>query len=379
MKTHVSDIYDYWLSSVHTVQNRRRLDAVRKAGSAQTLYGMDRKNLQELEGFTDRDIEELSCQRYRDHLETDWKKLKESDMSFISVMDKNYPARLKNIPDAPVGIFLRGHLPSEKRPAVAVVGARMCSEYGRKLACELGRRLSGLGVEVISGMALGIDSAAQNGALQEKGQTYAVLGCGADICYPKSSAVIYRALTQGRGGIISEYLPGTKPLPYFFPVRNRIISGLSDVLVIVEARERSGSLITADQALEQGRDIYAFPGRYDDALSRGCNRLIAQGAGIIYDMDMFLEEIQKMGPERCMENANQDAAADGRKGDFENSSLEKAERLVYSCFDLHPKNVMTIINETGLEFADILEILEHLKELSLIEETIPNYYVRKHI
>ncbi len=202
-----------------------------------------------------------------------------------------YPQRFEGIADSPSALYYIGDLPDDSVPSVAIVGARSCSSYGRKTAFTLGRVMAENGIQVISGMAMGIDSTAQEGALSAGGKTYAVLGCGVDICYPRTSYAIYEALRK-RGGILSEFEPGTPPLAHHFPQRNRIISALSDIVIVVEAREKSGSLITVDCALEQGRTVYAVPGRMGDKLSDGCNYLIAQGAGIVWSPEAVLDEIR---------------------------------------------------------------------------------------
>lgn len=204
-----------------------------------------------------------------------------------------FPLRFEGLADVPKGLYCIGSPPDDAVPSAAIVGARSCSSYGRKTAYALGRFLAENGVQVVSGMAMGIDSAAQEGALSVGGKTYAVLGCGVDICYPRSSYAVYDALCA-RGGILAEVPPGTLPYAGNFPRRNRIISALSDIVIVVEARERSGSLITVDCALEQGRTVYAVPGRVGDKLSDGCNYLIAQGAGIVWSFDAVLQEIHGM-------------------------------------------------------------------------------------
>ena len=158
------------------------------------------------------------------------------------------------------------------------------------MARKLGEALGRNRIPVISGLAEGIDAAGQAGAIKGGGETYAVLGCGVDICYPKQNAALYETIRQ-QGGILSELPPKTTPKPYYFPARNRIISGLAEVVVIAEAKKKSGSLITAEHALEQGKDIYVFPGRTTDALSYGCNALIQQGAGIILSVEEFLKQL----------------------------------------------------------------------------------------
>ena len=201
-----------------------------------------------------------------------------------------YPARLKELPGMPKQLYYIGRFPDDDKPTAAIVGARLCSPYGRIQAFNYGKFLSEHGVQVISGMAAGIDAEGHKGALEGGTPTFAVLGNGVDICYPSSSRGIYRRIPEKNGGIISEYEPGTKGRAYYFPARNRIISGLADLVLVVEAKEKSGSLITAACALEQGKMVYAIPGAVNDALSRGCHKLIYDGAGIAYSPEILLDE-----------------------------------------------------------------------------------------
>jgi DNA processing protein len=193
--------------------------------------------------------------------------------------DREFPSLLAAIHGPPAGLFLRGASPAEllARPAVAVVGARACSAYGAQVARSLGRELARAGLVVVSGLARGIDGEAHRGALEGEGPTIAVLGCGIDRDYPASHADLARRIAAS-GLIVAEYAPGVEPAPWRFPARNRIIAGLCAATVVVEARERSGALITADFALEEGREVFACPGEITSALSAGTNELLRLGA-----------------------------------------------------------------------------------------------------
>lgn len=188
-----------------------------------------------------------------------------------------YPPLLAELHDPPAAIHVRGDAEILAEPAVAIVGARSCSSYGARVARELARELAGAGVVVISGLARGIDGEAHRGTLDAGGRTVAVLGCGIDRDYPRSHSELARRIRE-RGAVVSEYPPGIEPAPWRFPARNRIIAGLCAATVVVEARERSGALITADFALELGRDVFAVPGEITSALSAGTNDLLRQGA-----------------------------------------------------------------------------------------------------
>lgn len=219
--------------------------------------------------------------------------LQKKEITYCSIFDWQYPLRLRMIADPPLALFVRGSLPPEERMTASVIGARYHSLYGSRNAKEYAALLAEQGVGLVSGMAKGIDGIAQTAALENGGTSYAVLGCGVDVCYPAENRKLYDRL-PGQGGIISEYLPGTEPKAGLFPMRNRIISALGDILLVMEAKEKSGSLITVDMALEQGKEVWALPGRTDDALSYGCNRLIAQGAGILTGTEEFAKELELM-------------------------------------------------------------------------------------
>ena len=229
-----------------------------------------------------------SCGRF--DVQGEYARLRARGIRLVSQNEAAYPRRLLEIPDRPYALYAAGALPPEGQPAVALIGARDCTEYGRYMAGQFGAALAGAGVQVISGMARGIDGIGQESALREGGYSMGVLGCGVDICYPRENGELYEALLAG-GGVCSEYPPGVEPRALFFPPRNRIISGLADAVMVIEARERSGTLITVDMALEQGREVYALPGRATDPLSGGCNRLIRQGAGLVSPPEELLREL----------------------------------------------------------------------------------------
>jgi len=206
------------------------------------------------------------------------RRLTTSGFRFVARSDAGFPSRLRAIHDPPVGLFVRGDAPLSllDRTCVAVVGARACSTYGTAVAVAFGRELAAAGVVVVSGLARGVDAAAHRGAL-DRGATVAVLGCGIDRDYPRAHANLAQQVAAS-GLILSEYPPGVEPAPWRFPARNRIVAGLAAATVVVEARERSGALITADLALEEGREVLAVPGEITSRLSHGTNALLRLGA-----------------------------------------------------------------------------------------------------
>lgn len=293
-------MYAAWLDTIYWVTSETKYKLLDAAGSVQKIHEMTEGQLAAIMGLQ-------GCERFLQHRkryepQKVWSYLTEIGVSHTYCQASDFPGKLAEIPDPPFGIFYRGKLPDRKIPAVAVIGARKCSEYGRLMAETFARGLAERGVDVISGMATGIDGIGQMAALKAGGRSYAVLGCGVDIVYPRSNAFLYQQLLE-KGGVLSEYPPQMEPRPALFPPRNRIISALADVVLVVEAREKSGTLITVDMALEQGREVYTIPGRCTDSLSVGCNRLIRQGAAVaitpedIID-DMFWDPILKSAKER---------------------------------------------------------------------------------
>lgn len=217
---------------------------------------------------------------------------------FLARSQPAFPQLLRAIHDPPAGLFLRGDADEGvlSRPAVAVVGARACSAYGRQIARNLGRELAGVGLVVVSGLARGVDAESHRGALEAGGTTVAVLGCGIDRDYPSAHRELARQIAA-QGLVVSEYAPGVEPAPWRFPARNRIVAGLCAATVVVEARERSGALITADFALEEGREVFAVPGEITSALSAGSNALLRLGATPLTAAQDVLESYGIASPE----------------------------------------------------------------------------------
>ena len=305
----------------------------------------------------DRWKEQFSCMvREYDHLQ-------EKGIRFVTPLDREYPKRLLHIYDYPMGLYVKGELPDEECPTAAIIGARNCTEYGRQAAGFMGKELAKAGVQIVSGLALGIDGAGHEGALKGKGKTYGVLGCGVNICYPRSNYYLYEAIPS-QGGIISEFGPGEEPLARNFPMRNRIISGLSDVILIMEARKKSGSLITVSLGLEQGKEIFALPGRITDTLSAGCNELIQSGAGILTSPEDVLEYMGIFHEKKCI-NREKD-----QKG------LAKIEKMVYSCLDSEPRHPDQIMVQTGLSAGRCMSALLELELEGLAVRTSGQNYMK---
>ena len=355
--------YAYWLANLKGIGNAKKRILLEEGMTAETLFHIQYSKLKEIETLTEDDIKVIHQSQRNWNLEKEWFELMAKGIGFVSLEQDEFPEKVRHIPDAPYALYYVGSLPDENRKSVAIVGARSRSAYGSEITRILAKALSEHGVQVISGLARGIDGDAHKGAVEGDGNTFAVLGSGIDVCYPKEHKYLYDKIID-RGGILSEYPPGVQPLPYQFPARNRIISGLSDCVVVIEAKEKSGSLITADFAMEQGRDVYALPGRITDPLSQGCNQLIKQGAGIVKSVEDFLADLDIL-----TENVYTQI-------DFRKNILEKDERLVYSLTDFRPIGLSTLIEKTGYSITKLLEIIERLKKMGMIKETFANYYVR---
>ena len=364
--------YNFWLANIDNIGNKKIEQLLKVFGDAESVYKATEDELLAFKSdccpasirLSDKDIRAIIASKIPEKIHAGYNKLIQSGIYFVTKEDEQYPSKLHNIYDAPFALYVKGNLPKDSQKTIAIVGARDCSLHGKEMAQYFARELARQGVAIISGLARGIDSYAHKGALDARGITYAVLGCGVDICYPRENIGLYMDI-QINGGIISEFAPGAKPVAAHFPMRNRIISGLSDGILVVEAREKSGSLITADLGLEQGKDIYAIPGRPADPLSAGCNNLIKMGAKLVATPQDVLEELMP------------DYKGGVQNNKKENNFLELNEEIVYSSLCLEPKHIEEIANSTGLPVSDLAEILFNLSMRGLIKQTSKNYYIKQ--
>ena len=278
-------------------------------------------------------------------------KLRTSGLRFVGRSESGYPALLRELHDPPPGLFLRGagSVDLLAATAVAIVGARACSSYGAQVARLLGRELAAGGLLVVSGLARGVDGEAHRGALEAGGPTVAVLGCGVDRDYPAAHAQLAARMCE-RGLVVSEYAPGVEPAPWRFPARNRIIAGLAAATVVVEARERSGALITADFALEAGREVFAVPGEITSTLSSGTNALRRLGATPLTEPGDVLEALgveprEKTGP-----------------------PLGEAATSVLTALSSEPSGVDELVGATGMDAAAVATALAELELAGAVAE-----------
>lgn len=274
--------YWLWLTTLPGLTNRSRWLLLDHFRSPEEIYYAEPEQLRLVAGMSSAQaalLEDKKLSRAEEILT----RCAEKEIFLLTVQDAAYPSRLRNIYDAPIVLYGKGAMPLfDEEAAIAVVGTRKCSPYGIHCAEEIGYEMAKQGALVVSGMARGIDAAALKGALRAGGFTAAVLGGGVDVIYPPENRRLYEDIAA-TGVLLSEYPPGTAPEAWHFPERNRIMSGLSVAALVVEAPEKSGALITANTALEQGREVFAVPGPIDSPFSRGCNRLIREGAGLVMD------------------------------------------------------------------------------------------------
>lgn len=301
--------------------------------------------------------------------EKEWERLQRDNIRLLCLNDPDYPANLAAIPDPPAALFVRGSLEPRDLVAVAVVGSRSASPTGIAFTEKLCRDLAANGVTIVSGLALGIDSAAHRGTLNQNGRTLAVLGCGLDIYYPYKNSSLHDRIAES-GALFTEFPPGTVPLPWHFPARNRIISGLSLGVVVVEAAEKSGSLITARLALEQGKDVFAVPGMPMSFRSVGPHTLIRQGAKLAEKAEDILEEILP-----SIRPSWLPAVTTRRKPETPRSDYSPAENEIIEYLDTTPIHVDEICRACGQPVSSIMTVLTALELKGIVKQLPGKYFI----
>ena len=296
--------YWIWLAEKRGVRRQTKLALTQRFETPEELYYAEEDEVLLTEGITREEaaaLEDKDLRRAEEILEV----CERQDYRILTIADAAYPRRLRNIFDPPILLYCRGRLPlMDEEAAIAVVGTRSYTPYGALCAGKLGGQLAAGGAVIVTGLAYGIDSLAARAALRNGGRVLGVLGCGLDVVYPRGSEELYEDVAAA-GALITEYAPGTLPLSGNFPVRNRILSGLSVAVLVVEAPERSGALITANTALEQGREVFAVPGPIDAPGSAGCNRLLRDGAGLVSEGWDLLREYEERFPGKLRREAAQ--------------------------------------------------------------------------
>lgn len=295
-------------------------------------------------------------------------------VAIVTLEDPDYPRPLRDIPDPPLALYYRGRLPEEGEVSVAVVGSRRASLYGLEAAERLAYDLALRSVTVVSGLARGIDAAAHRGALKAQGRTLAVLGCGLSRVYPSEHEALAREITQ-RGAVLSEYPMRMAPVAQNFPRRNRLISGLCLGVVIVEAAQRSGALITADCALEQGREVFAVPGPITRMTSQGTHQLLKQGARLVTGVEDILEEL-RLRPQPVPPAAGSGPAPVSAAEGTGVQLRDPARRVFASVPDHEPLDIDTIAVETNLQVSEVAAALLELEMKRLVRQAPGKRFVR---
>lgn len=282
--------YKIWLTLIKNLGIKRYSSLIKKFHCNKNIYLAQGNDLKDCKGVGENLIKQLLDKNIRINAKRHLQFMIKRNIDIISIEDEEYPDILKTIYDPPISLYIRGNKCALKEFNIAIIGCRDATEYGKRIAQNFSYRLSKKNMNIVSGLARGIDSMAHMGAVYAKAKTIAVVGSGLDIIYPKENFLLAEKIIQNGGAIISEYPFGTKPDKMNFVARNRIISGLSRGVIIVEAKEKSGTLITVDFALEQGRDVFVVPGNIDSANSVGTNELIRQGGKVVTCYEQILEE-----------------------------------------------------------------------------------------
>lgn len=331
--------------------------------SPQAVLAATQKELYQVPGVNQRYLQGLAEFKNKGLAEVELARLVQIGGRAVVWGDSIYPEMLKQLPDPPPVFYVLGDLSLLKGSAVAVVGSRSASQYGIRVATDLSRSLAQAGVVVVSGLAAGIDTAAHRGALVASGTTVAVLGCGLDWIYPKQNEALYREIAA-KGLLVSEYPLGTKPDRFRFPARNRIIASLVKGVLVVEATRKSGSLITAQIALDCGREVFAVPGQIDSFKSQGCHALIRSGAVLVSRVEDVLSEISLIRPKSNVR--------------FENKAdaVPKEYQSLLSFVDVYPVAKDVLVEKTGLPIDRVNELCL-LLELEGVIESVPGDQIRR--
>jgi len=350
----------YWLAlsltpGIGSTLMRRLLD---RFNTPEAVFHAPMKELSKIEGLGEKVAQEIRKGPLEKVVERELSLLREVGGRVITLKDEEYPKRLKDIYDPPALLYVRGALKKEDEFAISIVGSRKTTPYGRWFTEKVSQELARHGVTIVSGMARGIDSLAHWGAISGGGRTIAVLGCGVDVIYPSENRNLFAKMID-RGAILSEFPMGSPPEGGHFPRRNRIISGLSLGVVVVQASEKSGSLITAGYALEQGREVFAVPGNVGTESSRGTHRLIKEGAKLVESSEDILEEILpqwRRGGEATP------------KVEAPRPDLPEEERVLYELLGETPLHIDVMIRESRLEPGKVSSILLNLELKGLVSQ-----------
>lgn len=369
-----NDFYWYWFANISGIGVKTQKKLLKYFMHPSNIYNAAESEVINL--LTPKQRESFLASKNQKKIENSIHKLKERGICFFHRESQEYPERLNQLYEPPNLLYYIGRLPDFSRPILAMVGSRKATIYGRKMARKFAENLARQGIQIVSGMAAGVDAASHMGALDVGGYTLGVLGGGIDTIYPVENFNLYQKVYE-TGGVISEYNIGAMPKKGTFPMRNRIISGIADGVFVTEAGKRSGSLITADQGLEQGKDIFALPGRITDPLSQGCNYLISQGAILVRSPEDIIEVIAKevkIVNKKSKKTVNIEISNTHREIFFEN----KKEEIIYSLIDdVCPVTFEFLLKNSGFSPIEVQHILMKFELKNIIYQIEQNVYLRK--
>jgi len=332
------------------------------------IFAASPERLMQVAGITEKIAAKIRSFK-EEELQQELALARELNLGIISQEDAEYPENLKNIPDPPLVLYVKGKLLGEDKLALAIVGSRLASLYGLTNAEHFAAQLAGLGFTIISGMARGIDTAAHRGALKAGGRTIAVIGSGFNHLYPRENKGLAERIAQN-GAVLSEFPINTTPLKQNFPQRNRLISGLSLGVLVAEAARNSGALITADFALEQGREVFALPGKIDTLTSWGTHALIKQGAKLVSGLEDILEELKSpLKEELCLKKPRPSPQ-------IKRDLLDGEESLLYNLIPKQPVALDDIIQNCNLGIPRVSVLLLSLRFKKLIQELPGKNFIR---
>lgn len=345
-----------WLNSLN-ISNKNIDLIMEQIPHLNQLPSLKERDIYSLKGIKNQVLEKIIKNRNKSYIESLFREIEENNIDTITVLDKDYPEGLHHIYDSPKVLYKKGDVLEKDKMAIAIVGSRKSTQYGQWATEKFVKELVNMDVTIVSGLALGIDSVAHKTALETGGRTIAILGNGLDTIYPKRNKGLYEEIPTN-GAILTEYPLGTPPLAYNFPQRNRMISGLSLGIIVIEAKEKSGSLITAYHALEQGKEVFALPGNINSIFSRGTNKLIKDGAKILMDVEDIIEEIYEL----------QQKVVEKKKGEIDYSDLSSLEIEILEIIQEGPIHGDIITAKTGIDISTINGILTILELKGLIKE-----------
>ncbi len=351
----------FWLCNINGIGQKKIAELLSYFEQPEGIFYAKMNQLEQIKILTNKDREYLATRHDESQVKKLYDQLYKENIEFITYEEDKYPKRLSMLYDPPYSFYLKGTLPKESSLSIAIIGARNCTTYGEEIAVYFARELAKQGVQIISGMAMGIDGCSHTGALEANGYTLAVLGSGINYPYPTSNTRLYHSI-EDSGGILSEYGRNIAPKPGNFPKRNRLIAAMSDGVLVVEARRKSGTFITVDQALELGKEIFVIPGRITDELSVGCLDLIKVGA------------VPIISPDDILEVFHQEILTTSTKDSYQELSV--LEQRVIAYLSLEPKHISMLAHETNLEIGELMSILISLELKQVAKEMFKNYYIR---